>query len=253
MEKISELLFRLTKDKHPKAKDNNIDYKIKFVLSSEDNLKILQPYIDKEEKFKKNIEAKDRESIISFFMEEIELMFIDDKRNFSIKDCKIDSETGEQLFPKRGENGKTIYTIIDTITNNPSPDWTADKETVERATELLLKNPLVLEENDSLKALEIVEKYYDLPFFEKEAYKLRILRKIKNDPRDYFVKQKVKYLYKIRSITTEHGILTMLFSESEILSLQRKAAIRIRTSWKNKMKERLTSPYSALLDNKLNH
>jgi hypothetical protein len=123
------------------------------------------------------------------------------------------------------------------------PDISSTEFTItdlDKSETLQAINPLTIEERSPDLALVLIDRYYDeLPFFEKEAFKLRILRKsgfYESKPeRKLFIKTS-EYFIKLGA---EYGLLTMLFSEEEIRTLQHCAAIRIRTIWKNLLNNRI--------------
>lgn len=110
-------------------------------------------------------------------------------------------------------------------------------------------NPLTIEERSPDLALILIDKLYEeLPFFEKEAFKLRILRKsgfFNTTPERKMFIGSSDYL---SNLGAEFGILTMLFSEEEILSLQRRAAIRIEAIWEERLRNRIINHLESIIE-----
>lgn len=239
MERIKEELYRICREKHPRATEESINSKINAVLSEEDNTKIIENYMANKDSVKEN--NLKWAVIISFLVDEVELKFKEAEDFFNINRGKVDVNTGETIYPIRSKTGKVVTGSLDKIEGLNYIDISNDLIKV-GSLEVLLRNPLVLEEKSPIEALKIIEKYYDLPYFEKEAFKLRVFKKIEN-PHNAI---------KDNRISPPIINLESLFSAEGILSLQRKAAIRIRIMWKHHIYKVLIKPYYDIIKNGLN-
>ncbi len=231
MDKIKKELFRRIRDERPKAKEESIKSKINDVLKIDidlvksctdvNNRHYLQPF------------GKQWELLISMLYDEVELIFtrIDEKYNRQYGVTNIKS--GEQEYLKKSF-GKATKVPLEEIEGNPYSIQDSEED-LQNAVHELLINPLVLERYDLFKALEVIQKYYPLPYFEKEAYILRLKRKIKQANIGY--EESFEDSYTIESFLSEKGIL----------SFQRRAAIRLKLLWRKEIIRRLKAPYSDII------
>ena len=241
MEQIKIELFKRIRQKHLRVKDEQIREKISNVLLNKDNKDLLKDYTNISSEYYLEPSCEKWELLISMLFDEVEIIFTINDENWNINYGKTNTSTGEKEYSIKSF-GKIKNVSIEGIEGDPYTiiDSEENKKSVLQS---LLRNPLVLEHNDPLKALTIIQDYYPLPFFEKEAFKLRLIRRIEYEQPDFPKNNKV--------VTTAIN-LESIFSREGILSLQRKAAIRIRVLWKGYIKSRLAKPYSDIIDNGLN-
>ncbi len=227
MDKIEKELFRRIRVEHPKSKDESIKSKINIVLKNDADL--VQSCTDVNNKHYLQPFGEKWELLISMLYDEAELIFAKNDEKYNRQDGVTNTKTEEQEY-LQNRFGKVKKIPLEEIEGDPYT-MQDSAEVLKNAVQELLINPLVLERYDLFKALEVIQKFYPLPYFEKEAYILRLKRKIKQANLEY--DESVGDSFSLESF----------FSEIGILSFQRRAAIRIRIRWKKEILRRLKEPY----------
>lgn len=212
MEIIRNKLFELSISEHPKADRTKLSQKIEYVLSAE---KItIENFISKNNL--SEIEKSPQWKILfEFLLDEISLKFKETEDYFTLIGPPVDNN---------GEEDMDIGSSNDVLSD-------------------ALRNPLTIEYRDPVLALKLIEKYYPLPYFEKEAYKLRLIKKI--------IDKEIGLVDELQIQAPPIKIENFL-SEAGILSLQRRAAIRIKLLWKKSIQKALKRPVSDYIDEQLN-
>ncbi len=199
------------------------------------------------------------EDVIELILEEINIFLTQRKEDYTTyllnfvesEEEKEEAYKQKPFDPSKTNNKKPENRRKEKIlTTQQMPSEEQDSTHTDKAAEAIQINPLSFERDAKIGFLiELIDKYYDeLSFWEKEAYKLRILRDhgfFDNSPETRISISNSTYFNKL---CTEFGLITMVFSDEEILSLQRRAAIKIKLYWPKKIKQKVREHIQKVLD-----